>query len=420
LLGLDRLSPLDQALRDQVLTLSRDRVADAVDTIGARYQFDHKLVGEVSKAYAETASTNPDSANTSELRSDLYPMLLGLVALANHERDLVRYQFAERTISGTIVEQLLANVGRLVDRTRAEGRIGYLRASQRMVQFSRRFRAAHFIHRRLRIDGPLVDSLADRFELLLVNGIVLTELAPYVDEKLTPLLGESVTPQLHEILHQRQDMTGAALEALRQQYPSYADLLERRFLNRFALRREDNEYRTLFEEGVIGPELHSSLRREITIARSEVELRPRLDLGLETRELIAKVPMFANLSREQLDAVAHLLRPRFALPDEQLIHKGDRADAMYFISSGVVEVDRGPTQKKIKLGRGDFTGEMALVSGKRRQADVFARSYCQLLVLKEDDFQRLFKNNPEIKAVIDKESDARFEMNRRARDAATD
>ena len=418
LLGLDRLSPLDQALRDQVLTLSRDRVADAVDTIGARYHFDSKLVGDVAKSYAETASTNPDSAHTNELRSELYSMLLGLVALANHERDLVRYQFAERTISGTIVEQLLANVGRLVDRTRAEGRTGYLRASQRMVLFSRRFRAAHFIHRRLRIDGPLVDSLADRFEILLVNGIVLTELAPYVDEKLSPLIGESVTPQLHEILHQRQDMTGAALEALRQQYPSYADLLERRFLNRFALRREDLEYHTLFEEGVIGPELHTSLRREIKIARSEVELRPRLDLGLETRDLIAKVPMFANLSREQLDAVAHLLRPRFALPDEQLIHEGDRADAMYFISSGSVEVFAAG--KKYKLGRGDFTGEMALVSGMRRQADVFARSYCQLLVLKEDDFQRLFKNHPEIKAQIDKESDARFELNRRARDAATD
>jgi CPA1 family monovalent cation:H+ antiporter len=169
---------------------------------------------------------------------------------------------------------------------------------------------------------------------------------------------------------------------------------------------------------VIGPELHTSLRREIKIARSEVELRPRLDLGLETRELIAKVPMFADLSREQLDAVAHLLRPRFAIPDEQLIQEGDRADAMYFISSGKVEVLAAG--KIYTLGRGDFTGEMALVSGKRRQADVFARSYCQLLVLKEDDFQRLFKNNPEIKAVIDKESDARFEINRRARDATTD
>jgi len=51
---------------------------------------------------------------------------------------------------------------------------------------------------------------------------------------------------------------------------------------------------------------------------------------------------------------------------------------------------------------------------------VFARSYCQVLVLKEDDFQRLFKGNPEIKAQIDKESDARFEINRRARDAVTD
>ena len=35
----------------------------------------------------------------------------------------------------------------------------------------------------------------------------------------------------------------------------YADLLERRFLNRVALRREDLEYRTLFDERLIGPEL---------------------------------------------------------------------------------------------------------------------------------------------------------------------
>ena len=91
---------------------------------------------------------------------------------------------------------------------------------------------------------------------------------------------------------------------------------------------------------------------------------------------------------------------------------------MYFISSGTVEVFA--VGKKYKLGRGDFTGEMALVSGKRRQADVFARTYCQLLVLKDDDLQRLFNGNPEIKEQIDKTSDDRFEINRRASDAATD
>jgi CPA1 family monovalent cation:H+ antiporter len=190
-------------------------------------------------------------------------------------------------------------------------------------------------------------------------------------------------------------------------------LLERRFLNRVVLRREDREYRTLFEEGVIGPELYNSLRRELEAARAVVDLRPLLDLGLETRDLIAKVPMFAGFTEEQLDKVARLLRPRIALPKETLIEKGDRADAMYFLSSGAVEVIRA-AGNKIKLGRGDFFGEMALVSGKRRQADVMALSYCQLLVLEDNDFQRLCKNNPAIKALIDQASDARFDENRRA------
>ncbi len=424
MLRLDRLSPLDQALRDQVLALSRAKVADAAEKIGVSYNFPAQLVEDITKSYAQSASrtATPAADEAAEKAAeqaaiDKYgehaQMLLGLIALANHERDLVRRHFAERSISGRIVEQMLANVGRIVDRTRAGGRVEYLRAAQRMIDFSQRFRFAHFLHRRFGIDGPLVDSLADRFESLLVNGIVLTELAPYVDEKLAPLLGERVTPALHEILRQRQDLTGVALEAMREQYPAYAVLLERRFLNRVVLRREDREYRTLFEEGVIGPELYNSLRRELEAARAVVDLRPLLDLGLETRDLIAKVPMFAGFTEEQLDKVARLLRPRIALPKETLIEKGDRADAMYFLSSGAVEVIRA-AGNKIKLGRGDFFGEMALVSGKRRQADCIAISYCQLLVLEDNDFQRLCKNNPAIKALIDQASDARFDENRRA------
>lgn len=415
LLRLDRLSPLDRALRDQVLALSRGKVADAAQKIGVSYNFPDNLVTDVTKSYAASMSARSasEAAETAiEAYGEQAQLLLGLVALANHERDLVRRHFAERSISGSIVEQMLANVGRIVDRTRAGGQAEYMRAAQRMIDFSKRFRFAHFLHRRFGIDGPLVDSLADRFESLLVNGIVLVELAPYVDEKLAPLLGERVTPLLHEIIRQRQELTGVALEALREQYPSYALLLERRFLNRVVLRREDREYRSLFEEGVIGPELYNSLRRELEAARELVDLRPRLDLGLETRDLIAKVPMFASFTAEQLDKVARLLRPRIALPKETLIKEGDRADAMYFISSGEVEVFAAG--RIIKLGRGDFFGEMALVSGKRRQADCTAISYCQLLVLEDDDFKRLCKNNPAIKALIDQASDARFDMNRRA------
>ena len=54
MLGLDRLSPFDQALRAQVLALSRRRVADAVVTTGRDYQFPDELVQAVAGAYHQS------------------------------------------------------------------------------------------------------------------------------------------------------------------------------------------------------------------------------------------------------------------------------------------------------------------------------------------------------------------------------
>jgi Na+:H+ antiporter len=204
-------------------------------------------------------------------------------------------------------------------------------------------------------------------------------------------------------------MTASALEALRAQYPAYAALLETRFLKRIALRHQSSEQKSLFEHQVIGPELFGALTRELQAARAGVDARPRLDLGLETRALIAQVPMFAELDRKQLNAVANLLRPRFAVPGEVLIHQGDRGDSMYFICSGVVEVEAAG--QSIKLARGDFFGEMALLLAQPRQADVMAISYCLLLVLEDDDFQALLKGSKDIRARIDAAAAARKKMN---------
>jgi CPA1 family monovalent cation:H+ antiporter len=416
LLGLDRLSALDSSLRYQVLALSRARVAEAVKTAGASYKFPAELVADVVHGYAHPAPTAGLSAAMLEPMAiaESYRMVLGLVAMASRERELVLRHFEQRTVSSNLVKQLLADAGRLIDRARA-GQAEYLRTAQRLAGFSLRFRLVHFLHRRLGIDAPLVDALANRFESLLVERIVLEELEPFIDGKLAPLVGERVTPQLHHILHQRREMTRTALEALRTQYPDYAALLERRLLNKIALRREDQEYRAMFDAGLIGPELYGVLRREVQSARAAVDERPRLDLGLEARALIAQVPMFANLTQTQLDRVARLLRPRFALPGERLIRRGDRGDAMYFISSGAVEVDA--VGRKVRLGRGDFFGEMALLSGQPRQADVVSLSYCQLLVLADRDLQYLLRSHPKIKERIDSVAGARWLENRQAESA---
>ena len=67
--------------------------------------------------------------------------------------------------------------------------------------------------------------------------------------------------------------------------------------------------------------------------------------------------------------------------------------------------------KSIKLARGDFFGEMALLLAQPRQANVTALSYCLLLTLEDEDFQALLKGSKGIRSRIDAAASARQKMN---------
>ena len=102
---------------------------------------------------------------------------------------------------------------------------------------------------------------------------------------------------------------------------------------------------------------------------------PPLDLGLQTEQLIRSFPMFAGLDETELKAVVRVLRPRLLVPDEIIIRKGERGRSMFFIASGAVEVVL-PGQR-VRLGSGDFFGEMALLNHGPRNADVVSLGYGQ-------------------------------------------
>ena len=89
-----------------------------------------------------------------------------------------------------------------------------------------------------------------------------------------------------------------------------------------------------------------------------------------------------------------LLRPRFAVPRELIVRNGDKGDACYFIASGAAEVVF--PGRRIPLGTAMF-GEMALLTGMTRQADVVALTYCRLLVLRKVDFDRFMEDNRDIR-----------------------
>ncbi|MGC2857427.1 cation:proton antiporter [Novispirillum sp. DQ9] len=412
-LGLDRLSPVDQALRGQVVALALADVRDEVTKAGQKYEIPPAAVRTLTRRYEARMHGSATAGGIENALTERERLALALLALAARERELIFEYHEQGALSPAVVERLFRHAERLQEAVKAEGRVGYSRLARASVEFARPFRLANAAHRYLRIEKPLNREMAARFEMLLVLRLALTELRLYVRQRVLPLLGDRIADIVLDMLHTRLTATTTALDALRLQYPDYADALEQSFLSQLALRQELAHYDTLRVEGLLGPELHEALRRAtLADARKERQKRPRLDLGLNTRDLISQFSIFARMPADDLERVCKLLRPTFILPGEAIIQKGERGRGMYFISSGAVEIHRAG--QSIRLGRGDFFGEMALISGRRRAADVVALTYCQLLLLDESDFEDFLNVNPGIKAYVEDIVQARETENRKA------
>jgi voltage-gated potassium channel len=118
-----------------------------------------------------------------------------------------------------------------------------------------------------------------------------------------------------------------------------------------------------------------------------------------TFAMVARVPLFSNLDAGTIAQLVGLLKGRKVAPGTVIMHKGDEADAMYFIADGEVEVSVNAGLAK-RLSDGDFFGEMALLSRGRRTANVTARTMTELLVLDIEDFDRLIAQNPSLSKAV--------------------
>ena len=127
-LKLDRLSPIDQALRHQVLALGlgqvRDRLRQTADEFGFLPQVTQRALELYDHRAAAAAAANTfDAALTDRDR-----VKLGLLTFAAQERAILLEIFRERGAPRRIMAKLLRTADVIIDATRADGRLGYLRA----------------------------------------------------------------------------------------------------------------------------------------------------------------------------------------------------------------------------------------------------------------------------------------------------
>ncbi|MEQ8256462.1 MULTISPECIES: cation:proton antiporter [Roseovarius] len=397
-LGLDQLSPIDEALSRQVVAVALQTVREDVARTTDNYDLHRDTVRSEAKRFGERLDIAVKSAEENSDILDRDRIALGLIALAGHERDTILARVRERTISARMAELVLSDADRMIEGARTQGRSGYQRAARRSVAYGRAFRAAVLLHGRLGFSAPLARMTADRFELMLSQRLILRDLGSFIDGRIRRIHGRRVAELLHELLSRRIEAVATALEGLRLQYPGYAEELERRFIRRTALRMEEREYVAMREDGLIGAEVYTALMQELATRRMAAEERPPLDVAVQRAAFVRQFPLFADLEDSVMKRLGRSLVTRYVDAGEVLLRKENFAKSVFFIASGAVELESaGQTWR---LGRGEMFGQMAILTNKARRADVRAIAPTTLLVLDEDRFRRLLERSQALREAV--------------------
>jgi len=110
---------------------------------------------------------------------------------------------------------------------------------------------------------------------------------------------------------------------------------------------------------------------------------------------LAQLTLFADLSRPQLEAVAHTLDEQMFADVQRVLRQGLSGSAFYVVLEGEAAVIIDGTERA-RLGRGEFFGEISVLTGDPPNADIVAVGLLRCLVLSGDDLERFLLGRPQV------------------------
>ncbi|WP_321495878.1 cyclic nucleotide-binding and patatin-like phospholipase domain-containing protein [uncultured Desulfobacter sp.] len=116
-------------------------------------------------------------------------------------------------------------------------------------------------------------------------------------------------------------------------------------------------------------------------------------------EFLQKVSLFSSVPTDQIREIAGLFEKKFYHKGDIIFRQGEPGDSMYVIRSGMVSVHKEEEGRKLfvsELKRGDFFGEMSLLSESPRNSTVEASLDVTLFCLTRENFDVLIKTDKSI------------------------
>jgi len=127
-----------------------------------------------------------------------------------------------------------------------------------------------------------------------------------------------------------------------------------------------------------------------------------------TWSMVASVPLFRTLDASVIAEIMRYLSAQSVPPGRMIVRRGEPAQSMYFIAEGEVEVEL--PGEPVRLGVGQFFGEMAILHKTLRTASVRSVEPTKLLVLDAYDLKSLIERNPQVGETIHRVAENRKEL----------
>ncbi len=399
LLGMDRLSLRDQLMRSRAARHALEGMLAELERATEDLDVDQGVADGVLNAYRRRVSHYSDAVSAEKetlLREEW--LEIGLSMLLGRERT----RYAELRNSGLILTETVRDLLRMTDRVsdglKTHAVDGYHKAVVHSLSVDRVFKIGLFLHRYLSYERWLAKALSMRYRSCFVQIRVLREVLEAGAERLAPIVNADCIDEVLDIVRLRRDHAQRTLVELEEQYPDYARSIQRLFFERVSVTMEARRYLDMHDNHLISAEVHKSLASGTQARMREIVHAGVLEIDRSPRDILSNVPFLRDFPSEALDEIAESLEFMLVLPGERIITAGEVGREMYFLANGGVTVHL--PAGFVKLGSGDFFGEMALLTERPRTANILADGYCQMLVLKRDAFTSVLSRHPALKERI--------------------
>jgi len=119
------------------------------------------------------------------------------------------------------------------------------------------------------------------------------------------------------------------------------------------------------------------------------------DSNRDIVDVLASLTLFGDLSRPQLEAVAHTFDEEWFSEGQRILRQGFTGTGFYVILEGEAAV-RIDGVDRATLGKGDFFGEISILLGEPPVADIVALRPLRCLVLGGPDTEPFLNSYPRV------------------------